>query len=64
MKKKQYTAPQMSSYVLSSNEALLVSMSYEGNKVVTDGGKASEHGVTSADVKDNSYSVWDDDWSN
>ena len=64
MKKKQYTAPQMSSYVLSSNEALLVSMSYEGNKVVTDGGKASEHDVRSADVKANSYNVWDDDWSN
>lgn len=64
MKKKQYTAPQMSTYVLTSNEALLVSMSYEGNKVVTDGGKASEHRVTSADVKGNSYNVWDDDWSN
>lgn len=64
MKKKQYTAPQMSTYVLTSNEALLVSMSYEGNKVVTDGGKASENGVTSADVKGNSYNVWDDDWSN
>ena len=38
-------------------------MSYEGNKVVTDGGKASENGVTSADVKGNSYNVWDDDWS-
>ena len=64
MKKNQYTAPQMSTYVLTSNEALLVTMSYEGKTVVTDGGKASENDVTTADVKDNSYSVWDDDWSN
>ena len=64
MKKNQYTAPQMSTYVLTSNEALLITMSYEGNTVVTDGGKASENDVMNADVKGNSFSIWDDDWSN
>ena len=64
MKKNQYIAPQMSTYVLTSNEALLITMSYEGNTMVTDGGKASENTIISADVKDNSYSVWDYDWSN
>lgn len=54
----------MSTYVLTSNEALLITMSQNGETVIQDGGKASEHGVTMADVKDNSYSVWDDDWSN
>jgi len=63
MKKNQYTAPQMSTYVLTSNEALLITMSYEGNTVVTDGGKASENDVMNADVKGNSFSIWDDDWS-
>ncbi len=63
MKKNQYTAPQMSTYVLTSNKALLITMSYEGNTVVTDGGKASENDVMNADVKGNSFSIWDDDWS-
>ena len=54
----------MSTYVLTSNEALLITMSQNGGTVIQDGGNASEHGVTTADVKDNSYSVWDDDWSN
>ena len=30
---------------------------------VTDGGKASENDVMNADVKGNSFSIWDDDWS-
>ena len=64
MKKNQYIAPQMSTYVLTSNKALLITMSQNGETVIQDGGKASEHRVTTADVKDNSYSVWDDDWSN
>ena len=64
MKKNQYTAPQMSTYVLTSNEALLIAMSQNGVTVIQDGGKASENNIISADVKDNSYSVWDDDWSN
>lgn len=53
----------MSTYVLTSNKALLITMSYEGNTVVTDGGKASENDVMNADVKGNSFSIWDDDWS-
>lgn len=64
MKKNSYTAPQVSTWTITSDEALLVTMSYQGNTVVTDGGKASENNIISADVKDNSYSVWDDDWSN
>jgi len=64
MKKNSYTAPQVSTWTITSDEALLVTMSYEGNTVVTDGGKASENHVMNADVKDNSYSVWDYDWSN
>ena len=54
----------MSTYVLTSNEALLITMSYEGKTVVSDGGKASENNVMNADVKGNSFSIWDDDWSN
>ena len=63
MKKKQYTAPQMSTYVLTSNESLLITMSQNGETIIHDGGKASEHGVIQADVKGNSYDDWDD-WSN
>ena len=64
MKKNQYTTPEVSTWTITSDEALLVTMSYEGKTVVTDGGKASENDVMNADVKDNSYSVWDYDWSN
>ena len=64
MKKNQYIAPQMSTYVLTSNKALLITMSQNGETVIQDGGKASEHRVTTADVKGNSFSIWDDDWSN
>lgn len=64
MKKNSYTAPQVSTWTITSDEALLVTMSYQGNTVVTDGGKASENNVMNADVKDNSFSIWDYDWSN
>ena len=54
----------MSTYVLTSNEALLITMSQNGETVIQDGGNASENDVMNADVKYNSYSVWDYDWSN
>ncbi len=63
MKKNQYTVPQMSTYVLTSNEALLITMSQNGETVIQDGGKASENNIISADVKAHRFSVWDDDWS-
>ena len=63
MKKNQYTEPKMSTYVLTSNESLLITMSQNGETVIHDGGKASEQGVIQADVKGNSYDDWDD-WSN
>ena len=53
----------MSTYVLTSNESLLITMSQNGETIIHDGGKASEHGVIQADVKGNSYDDWDD-WSN
>lgn len=63
MKKYQYTAPLVSTYALSSHDALLLTASQEGTTVLTDGGKASENSITTADVKTDSYNIWDDDWS-
>ena len=63
MKKNPYTTPEVSTWDITSDEALLVTMSYEGKTVVSDGGKASENNVMNADVKGNSFSIWDDDWS-
>lgn len=54
----------MSIHVLTSHVSLLLTMSQNGETVISSGGKASENGVTSADVKGNSYNVWEDDWSN
>lgn len=63
MKKYQYTAPLVSIYALTSHDALLLTASQEGTTVLTDGGKASESGITTADTKADSYNIWDDDWS-
>ncbi len=63
MKKHLYIAPLVSIYTLSSHDALLLTASQEGTTVLTDGGKASENSITTADVKADGYNVWDDDWS-
>lgn len=54
----------MSTYALTSHDALLLTASQEGSCVLNDGGKASENSITTADVKADGYNVWDDDWSN
>lgn len=63
MKKNQYTVPALSVYSFTTLDGLLTTASMNGQTMITDGGKASENNITTADAKASGYSVWDDDWS-
>ena len=64
MKKHHYIAPTLYAVTLAHSDAILLTASEDGNTVIEDGGSASDHNISSADVKGQGlYNVWDDDWS-
>lgn len=62
--KKTYIVPALLVVQLGSRDALLT-LSANDSLGVNDGGTTSDHGVTSADVKEQNVSnvnVWDKEW--
>ena len=63
--KKIYIIPSARVIRMTECDSLLLTASEEAgsNSLLGNGGGTEGSGITSGDVKYNSYSVWDDDWS-
>lgn len=59
MEKKQYERPDMQSTAVIIDH-LMLGASENGNSVLTSGGKASEHGITTSDSREGG--CWDDEY--
>lgn len=66
MKKTAYNIPAARVINMTERDSLLLTASENGggNSLLGNGGSTEGTEINSGDVKYNSYSVWDDDWSN
>lgn len=58
--KKQYIAPEITVVELSLLDGLLTVASYQGEKVLESGGKASEEGIFDADARITVPNAWEE----
>ncbi len=64
MKKIQYTAPDLRITKLGLENMIAGSITeISGATGLSAGGNSSDAGVSAGNVKQESYNVWDDDWS-
>ncbi|MBR4708493.1 MAG: hypothetical protein IKP30_00080 [Bacteroidaceae bacterium] len=60
--KKQYIAPKITVVELSLLDGLLTDASYQGEKVLESGGKASDNEIISADARITVPNAWEEGW--